>query len=52
MTCITTKSEFNEELCGVIFACNISLSKLNGFSMIMFYQITAEVTYMKIFKKY
>lgn len=48
MTCITIKSKFNEELCRVIYACNIPLSKLNVFSMIIFY----EVTYIEIFKKY
>lgn len=26
---MTTKSEFNEELCGVFLTCNIPLSKLN-----------------------
>lgn len=35
MTGITTKSEFNEEHCGVFLAWNISLLKLNISTMIL-----------------
>lgn len=35
MTGITTKSEFNEELCGVLLTWNIPLLKLNISTMIL-----------------